>query len=170
METSLIFYTISFFILAFLVIFIIVKKVFHSLIASIFVFVSAGFIFFLLGTEYNAIIQIAIYGVAVPIILGLSIMFNQESKDKIFQNLLGNINYYIATISFLLLLLSLYLLIARSPSFFIFNIQNFSIYNNTPNLISLTLFNNYILQFELVSILLTIAVVGFSLFNKEVNK
>ena len=51
------------------------KNIIYSLLAAILVFFSVSVIFYMLGSEYNAIIQAAIYGFAVPVIIGLSIMF-----------------------------------------------------------------------------------------------
>ena len=58
------------------------KKIFYSLLCAITVFFLAGFFFYVLGSEYNAVIQIAIYGIAIPVILGLAVMFTNLKKDE----------------------------------------------------------------------------------------
>ena len=75
MDNSIIFYSASFIMLLFAVLTLCFKNIFYSLISAIVVFFFAGLFFYLLGSEYNAVIQIAIYGVAVPIILGVAVMF-----------------------------------------------------------------------------------------------
>ena len=62
------------------------KDIFRSLLCAISVFFLTGLVFYILGSEYNAVIQIAIYGVAVPIILGLAIMFTSHKKEKVEKN------------------------------------------------------------------------------------
>ena len=42
------------------------NKIMYSLIFALIVFFASGAIFFALGADYNAIIQIMVYGVAVP--------------------------------------------------------------------------------------------------------
>ena len=66
------------------------KKIINSLLWAILTFFAGGLIFYILGSEYNAIIQALIYGLAVPIIIGLSIMFctNDETKK---ENKIGNL-------------------------------------------------------------------------------
>ena len=58
------------------------RNIFYSLLSSIVVFFITGVLFYILGSEYNAIIQIAIYGVAVPVILGLAIMFTNTKPEE----------------------------------------------------------------------------------------
>ena len=56
------------------------NNIFYSLLSAIIVFFIAGMFFYVLGSEYNAVIQIAIYGVAVPVIHGLAIMFTEKEN------------------------------------------------------------------------------------------
>ena len=58
------------------------NNIFYSLLSAIIVFFIAGMFFYILGSEYNAVIQIAIYGVAGPVILGLAIMFTEKENRK----------------------------------------------------------------------------------------
>ena len=84
-NNPIIFYIASVLIIGFAFGSMIMKNIIYSLLCAIMVFFSASIIFYMLGSEYNAIIQAAIYGFAVPIIIGLSIMFTtgkQENKKK----------------------------------------------------------------------------------------
>ena len=82
LDYSLLFYPISILIVIFSILAIKFENIFYSLISAIFVFFLVGVVFFMLGSEYNAIIQIAIYGIAIPITLGLAVMFTNSQSNK----------------------------------------------------------------------------------------
>ena len=121
-------------------------------------------LFYVLGSEYNAIIQIAIYGVAVPIILGLAIMFTNLKQNKtLLKKQSSSINpllYILGTI------FAIVFLILLSP--YDFNI----IYPSEGNPYGIFkafgegIFIKYVFAFELVSVILTIVIVGMSMFSK----
>lgn len=140
------------------------KNIFYSLLSAIVVFFITGLLFYLLGSEYNAVIQIAIYGIAVPIILGLSVMFTEDVEcNKI-------INKNIKQNSFLIIIGILFIFtILTFLSFSSFNIMSFDGINsyNTLNAFAEGLFVNYVWAFELISIILTIIIIGITLFNNK---
>ena len=68
------FYIASVGIILFALLSLFAKNVIYSLLWAILVFFFGAVIFFILGSEYNAIIQAAVYGLAVPIIIGISII------------------------------------------------------------------------------------------------
>ena len=74
-NNPIIFYTASVIIVLFALISVCFKDVIKSLLAAIIVFFAGALFFYVLGSEYNAIIQAAVYGLAVPVIIGISIMF-----------------------------------------------------------------------------------------------
>ena len=74
-NNPIIFYTASVIIVLFALISVCFKDVIKSLLAAIIVFFAGALFFYVLGSEYNAIIQAAVYGLAVPVIIGVSIMF-----------------------------------------------------------------------------------------------
>ena len=80
--TSVIFYLCSIIIIACSICAILSKKIIHSLALSVIVFIVTAGMFFLLSAEYNAVIQIAIYGIGIPILLVLAIMFTSQRLDK----------------------------------------------------------------------------------------
>lgn len=145
------------------------KNIFTSLISAIVVFFIVGMFFYLLGSEYNAVVQIAIYGVAVPIILGLAIMFtnpkyeNKENKEPIYR-------YLIVFFAGIFILSLIYLILtscAITPD--CFNISDKISINTKGVLLGLgeEIYIDYVLAFELVSIILTIVVAGLTMFNNK---
>ncbi len=81
-NNPVIFYSASAFIILFAILTLCAKKVVYSLLASIVVFFFGALFFYVLGSEYNAIIQAAIYGFAVPVIIGVSIMLSGKAERK----------------------------------------------------------------------------------------
>lgn len=144
------------------------KDIFRSLLCAIAVFFLAGLVFYVLGSEYNAVIQIAIYGVAVPIILGLAIMFTSHgiSKNK---TKASNLKYVIFFTSGLFILAITYLVLTSlviSPSGFNLSEQIGGTTIQTISAITSGIFVKYVYAFELFSIILTLIVIGLTFVNK----
>ena len=78
----LVFYSIATILMVFAILTITFKNIFYSLLSAIIVFFATGIIFYILGSEYNAIIQIAIYGVAIPVLFLFAIMFTSHKENK----------------------------------------------------------------------------------------
>ena len=82
-SNPVIFYIAAFILILFALLSMFLKNVIYSLLAAVMVFFDAALLFYVLGSEYNAIIQAAIYGLAVPVIIGVSIMFtNGKTKEN----------------------------------------------------------------------------------------
>lgn len=144
------------------------KDIFRSLLCAIAVFFLAGLIFYVLGSEYNAVIQIAIYGVAVPIILGLAIMFTNKglNKDK---TKASNLKYVVFFTSGLFILAITYLVLtslAISPNSFNLSDQIGGTTIQTISAITNGIFVKYVYAFEIFSIILTLIVIGLTFVNK----
>lgn len=167
---SLIFYGFSAGILIFALASLFANRIIYSLISAIGVFFAAAGIYFLLGAEYNAVVQIAIYGVAVPILFVFAIMFTSDKIDKGAYLSFG-LRFYISFLSIGVLFLALIYLLATSFSLsshseWIFQKQTMFI-NKYQMFKALTdgFFSNYVFAFEVLSILLLVIVVGLSTFN-----
>lgn len=166
-DNPIIFYPTSILIILFAIMAISFKNIFYSLLSAIMVFFLTGVIFYVLGSEYNAVIQIAIYGLAVPVILGLAIMFTNPKDDK--SKLSSKLKFAVILTSGLFLLSLIYLVLtslALMPEGF--NISE-NIGTNPISAMSAfgALFTKYVWAFELMSIILTIIVVGLSLGVKQ---
>ncbi|MFA7658198.1 MAG: NADH-quinone oxidoreductase subunit J [Candidatus Gastranaerophilaceae bacterium] len=167
---TLIFYGFGGAIILFALLSIFSLRILYSLLCAVCVFFSAAGIYFMLGADYNAVIQIAIYGIAIPILFVLAIMFTSDKLDKkTYLTLQPRI--FFSFFSLGVLFLSLIYLIATSLSLnsnsawimqkqtmFINKYQMF-------NALSEGFFVNYVFAFELFSILLLIVVVGISTLN-----
>ena len=164
----IVFYPSAIAILIFAILSVWFKNIFYSLISAIIVFFLAGLFFYVLGSEYNAVMQISIYGFAVPIILGLAIMFTNfrdECKNS------KTITKYLTITMSILFILAICWIIPTSNVIVhnSFNLlENVGI-NNFENISQFAngIFINYVFAFEILSIILTIIAVGFTLFKKE---
>ena len=167
---SLIFYGFAGAIILFALLSIFSFRILYALLSAVCVFFAAAGIYFLLGADYNAVVQITIYGIAIPILFVLAIMFTSDKSDKS-TYLTAQPRVYFSFLGLGTLFLSLIYLIATSLSLssnsdwimqkqtmFINKYQMF-------NALSDGFFTNYVFAFELFSILLLIVVVGISTLN-----
>ena len=170
-DNPLIFYPIAVLMVIFALLTISLKNIFRSLLSAIVVFFSAGILFYVLGSEYNAVIQIAIYGIAVPVVLGLAIMFTNTKKIEL-DDSKENIKYVLFLGAGIFILALVYLTLTSLAIVpYGFNIVD-KIGNNALQTISAFgsgIFVRYVWAFELVSLILTIIVVGLTLFRR-INK
>lgn len=165
----IVFYPAAIVIILFAVLTITFKNIFYSLLSAIVVFFLAGMFFYVLGSEYNAVIQLAIYGVAVPVILGVAIMFtNLKDKNKEKISTFKKAAIFLTGGIFILALIYLGLISS------VFYPEGFNIINpvetNPVGVIrafSSGIFVKYVFAFEVISILLTIIVAALTMFQGE---
>ena len=172
-ENPILFYSSAVLLVLFALISIKLRNVIYSLFSAIVVFLLAGFVFFILGSEYNAIIQVAIYGIAVPVLIGLTVMFTDfkaKVKDDKKISKLNFVLYFICAIFIMSLFYLVMTSLAVRPEGF--NITDLADVNphSVIQAFANGIFVNYVLAFELVSIILTIIVAGLVMFKKEVGK
>lgn len=167
---ALIFYGFGGAIILFALLSIFSFRILYSLLFAVCVFFATAGIYFLLGADYNAVIQIAVYGIAIPILFVLAIMFTAEKLDKKIY-LTIKPRFFFSFLSIGILFLSLFYLLVTSlnlnsnsawlmlkQTMFINKYQMF-------NALSEGFFVNYVFAFELFSILLLVVVVGISTLN-----
>lgn len=164
---SLIFFGFAGAILLFALLTIFSKRIIYSLICALFVFFATAGIYFLLGADYNAVVQIAIYGIAIPVLFVLAIMFTSEKCDKKTYLAFTPRFYFTAMFSSILFLALSYLiaisLSLTSNAIWILEKQTLVI-NKYQMFHSIAdgFFNKYLIAFELFSVLLLIVIVGIS--------
>lgn len=172
-DNPIVFYPASVVMILFAVLAISFRNIFYSLLSAIMVFFMAGVFFYILGSEYNAVIQIMVYGLAVPVILGLALMFTDFRENKENLKIHSRLKFLVFFISGLFLPAVVFLVLtslAIVPDGF--NISD-TVGTNPVNAIAAFgsgIFSRYVWAFELISLILTIVVVGLSLFKKERRK
>ena len=166
-SNPIIFYTASTIIIVFAIATILQKNIIYSLLNSIMVFFTTAIFFYMLGSEYNAIIQAAIYGFAVPIIIGLSIMFTTWKKVET-KNFLLPMLIVVSSVLFVLLFADIIVVsnIDIPDTFHYVEIQQTNAYDILSSF-ARGIYINYVWAFELLSLLLTIVIAGFTMFRKR---
>ncbi len=161
-NNPVIFYSASVLIILFAFIALFARNVINSLLAAIVVFFCGALFFYVLGSEYNAIIQAAIYGFAVPVIIGVSIMFVGTKKDNIKTSYLTLLCAGIFILAFVYLML---MSLAITPD--TFNMTELVQVNafDTLRAFASGIFINYVWAFELISLLLTIVIAGIGMIG-----
>lgn len=167
-SSPIIFYPVAILMILFSFLAIRFKNVFYSLLSAVIVFFLAGVIFYLLGSEYNAVIQVAIYGVAVPVILGLAVMFTDFKQIPKIENKSDNKFKYILLLSGIVFLLGMLFVI--SPYNFDISLVNDITHPVVISAIGHGIFVKYVWAFELFSVVLTIIIVGLTVLNKDLKQ
>ncbi len=174
METSIIFYSTSFLIIIFGILTIALRNIFYSLLSAICVFFLTAIFFFLLGSEYNAVIQLAVYGFAIPIILAFGIMFTNFRATRRRKN--KNSDYAVVLTGGIFIMAVIYLILVSIvvvPEGFhngiLFDIEMNTYYNF--EIFAKGIFGKYVFAFELISIILTIIAAGLTMIKRgEIKK
>ena len=144
------------------------KNIFYSLLSAIAVFFLTAVLFYLLGSEYNAIIQLAIYGFAVPVILGIAIMFTNMNSSSLKEE--TNLKYLLFLICGLFILALIYLIMtsyAVVPDSFMDNPSEISNAFDNISVFSKGIFVKYVWGFELISLILTIIIAGITVILRK---
>ena len=164
-NNPIIFYIASFLIIGFAILALFMKNIIYSLLCAIVVFFSCSIFFYILGSEYNAIIQAAIYGFAVPVIIGISIMFT-TNKSNIKKESVVPFFAIVASILFVMAFIYV-IMISLVMQPFSFNFMELQQYNSYDVISEFArgIFIDYVWAFELLSLLLTIIIAGLTLFK-----
>lgn len=169
MINSIVFYIASALMLVFAFLTISFKNIFYSLLSAICVFFLCGFFFYILGSEYNAVIQIAIYCVAIPVLLGLAIMFTNAKPKNKSEDIRNTKNTFFVVLASGLFVLGLIYLVMTSfaivPDSFVWAENIVS--NSMESLVAFGrgIYVKYVWAFELVSLILTIVVAGLAMLK-----
>ena len=167
-DNLILFYIASVMLITFALISIFARNIIYSLISAVMVFFLGAIIFYMLGSEYNAIIQASVYGFAVPIIIAISIMFTSLQKEKMPDRMFP----YVLVLFSGLFCLAFAHLVGRTilmSSSEIFNIaENIqSTFYDVISAFAKGIFINYVWAFELVSLLLVIVIAGIAMLGKR---
>lgn len=164
-NNPVIFYSASVLITIFALLALFARNVVYSLLAAVVVFFFGALFFYVLGSEYNAIIQAAIYGLAVPVIIGVSIMFTTRSAGGRKSFITPYITLLCSGIFLLAFIYLVMMSLAMSPNTFhnmeLVQVNAF----DTIRAFARGIFIDYVWAFELVSLLLTIVIAGFGLIK-----
>ena len=157
------FFFIAFIVVASAVYFVIAKNPLYAILSLVISFIGIGFIYIILNSQFLFAVQVIVYtGAIMVLFLYVLMMLNLNAKDESKKH---NVNMLLGVISACILFVGMigaYKGIAQTNA--IANID--SSVGLTKNLGKL-LFNEYVLPFELASILILAGIVGSVLIGKK---
>ena len=173
LNNPVIFYIASVCIILFALLSLCAKNVIYSLLWAILVFFFGAVFFFVLGSEYNAIMQAAVYGLAVPVIIGVSIMFRGKTNKEEPASKKFALPYVTLMCAAIFVLAFVYLimmsLVMMPDTFHLMDMTQTTSYDNIFAFAK-GIFVDYVWAFELVSLLLLIVIAGISMLERRGGK
>ncbi|SET24744.1 NADH-quinone oxidoreductase subunit J [Salinibacillus kushneri] len=137
------------------------KKVVHMLLSVVLTFVSLAGIYILLSAEFVAVVQILIYSGAITIILAFGIMLtNHKAQEERSSNRLRAILVGVGVIIFF------FTTYAGIKNLY-FGTGADSLHIDNTQKIGESIFSHYVIPFELVSIVLLVALMGAVVLTRQ---
>lgn len=159
------FFILSIFAIGGAVFMINLTKVMHMALSLAFTFLSIAGIYFLLDAEFLAVVQILIYTGAVTILMLFGIMLTKHRKES--KRSMSTIVEVSALLTVVILFGVIILTIYQVPINYDTNPQ---LKDNHVAKLGEMLFTEYIIPFELTSVLLLVALIGAILLAKKEEK
>ncbi|CAH0245812.1 NADH-quinone oxidoreductase subunit J [Peribacillus sp. Bi96] len=143
------------------VLLITLTKVVHMVIALVFTFLSIAGIYLLLSAEFVAVVQILIYSGAITIVMLFGIMLTKhQESDEPAKGGWGKITLLLAIAGFAV---AVYLGIYNLD----IPVQPATLHEENTKQIGIELFSKYVIPFEVMSVLLLVALVGAIVLAKK---
>ncbi|UYY98865.1 NADH-quinone oxidoreductase subunit J [Peribacillus frigoritolerans] len=143
------------------VLLITLTKVVHMVIALVFTFLGIAGIYMLLSAEFVAIVQILIYSGAITIVMLFGIMLTKhQENDAPAKGGWGNFSMLAAIAGFAV---AVYLGIYNLD----IPVQPTALHEENTKQIGIELFSKYVIPFEVMSVLLLVALVGAIVLAKK---
>ncbi|MFS0604198.1 NADH-quinone oxidoreductase subunit J [Peribacillus frigoritolerans] len=143
------------------VLLITLTKVVHMVIALVFTFLGIAGIYMLLSAEFVAIVQILIYSGAITIVMLFGIMLTKhQENDAPAKGGWGNFSLLAAIAGFAV---AVYLGIYNLD----IPVQPTALHVENTKQIGIELFSKYVIPFEVMSVLLLVALVGAIVLAKK---
>ncbi|MGE7761875.1 NADH-quinone oxidoreductase subunit J [Peribacillus sp. NPDC097895] len=143
------------------VLLITLTKVVHMVIALVFTFLSIAGIYLLLSAEFVAVVQILIYSGAITIVMLFGIMLTKhQESDEPAKGGWGKFTLLLAIAGFAV---AVYLGIYNLD----IPVQPTALHEENTKQIGIELFSKYVIPFEVMSVLLLVALVGAIVLAKK---
>ncbi len=143
------------------------QRVVHMVISIGVTFLSIAGLFILLEAEFNAVAQILVYSGAISILMLFGIMLTRH--DALEEGVSKAQNYWVALVGVVLLFVVVFLGI-QSTDWSIATERVAEPNVSNANQLGLEIFTNFVIPFELVSVLLLVALVGAIIMAKKEEK
>jgi len=144
------------------------KTIVNSALLLLLTFLSIAGLFLLLNSDFVAMAQILVYSVGIAIIIIFAIMLTNPASKQ--ETLFKRPRAIISLITCFFLAFSFFMVIFTEP-FLRQTPSNLTVeriaHEGTSGIIGKTLFTHYVLPFEIVSILILVAIVGAVLLARR---
>lgn len=142
-----------------------VEKVMHMVLSLVLTFLSIAGLYMMLWAEFVGVVQILIYSGAVTIIMIFGIMLTKHNDEQVKRSSLRSILVFLAVLVF------------GGILYFAVNNVDFTqqgkaveLYSENTKQIGKLLYTEYIIPFEITSILLLVALIGAIILAKNDNE
>ncbi|WP_285767914.1 NADH-quinone oxidoreductase subunit J [Peribacillus sp. SI8-4] len=146
------------------VLLITLTKVVHMVIALVFTFLSIAGIYLLLSAEFVAIVQILIYSGAITIVMLFGIMLTKHREND--EPSKGGWRKFSLLLAIAGFAVAVYLGIYDLD----IPVQPTALHEENTKQIGIELFSKYVIPFEVMSVLLLVALVGAIVLAKKDNE
>jgi len=140
---------------------VLLGRIVHSALSLAVSFVAVAVLYILLNAEFLAAVQILIYAGAIIILILFAIMLTQQSQTP--QGNPPNSQFGLAVATSLAVLGSIVLVLTQTK----WKTGPVSITGSNTEIIGQALFNQYVLPFEIASIVLLVAMIGAIIVARE---
>lgn len=164
---SITFYGFALAIVVFALLTLFARRILYSLLFAVILFFCTGGIFFSLGADYSAVVQIIIYGVAIPVLLLFAIMFTSAYESRK-VNLSYSPRFFVgflsASLLFMMLWYAVQFALGLSDKLGWFFNSDMPKTNSVEMFMAMSngIYTNYSLPFILIGLLVLFVVVGIS--------
>lgn len=136
-------------------------RVVHMIIVLVFTFLSIAGLYVLLSAEFVAVVQVLIYSGAISIIMLFAIMLTKHYDKTEARG--SRWRYFFVTIG----VLAFFTVMFFGINDLTLGDQAESLHENNTEKIGIALYSKYIIPFELMSVLLLVALVGAIILSKK---
>jgi NADH-quinone oxidoreductase subunit J len=139
------------------------KKVVHMVVALVFTFIAIAGIYVLLSAEFLGVVQVMIYSGAITIIMLFGIMLTKHNDVDESDSTVSNWKKALLFLGVLCFGVVFYIGIYNLD----FGGSPAALHENNTEQLGIALFSDYVIPFELMSVLLLVAFVGAIVLSRK---
>lgn len=137
------------------------QKVVHMVLSAVFTFISIAGVYVLLSAEFVAAVQVLIYSGAITIMMLFSIMLTNHREQE--QEKIQPVRHFFVVMGVLVFAIVVYLGIHDLDLM----AQADTLHESNTEQIGIALFTKYVIPFEVMSVLLLVALIGAVILAKK---
>lgn len=139
------------------------KNIFHCAIFLCLSFIGVAGIYFFIGAEFLAAVQILIYAGGVAVLILFAVMLTERRTEKKYSHLENKLFSF--SVSFLIFIILVSSILSAG-----FSVAAVKKIPQSTNILGKILLSKYFLPFEIASVVLLIAMIGAIIFIRKEDK